>query len=108
MRNGVVRVPLSLMSSRRYPDHCGVQASVLATETLKPRKKLPPLLVALPDRKPEKLHWMGTSFGVTLELFNFWQRCVPHPPSTYAQAHTHPCLCSRKPSYSHTLLPIFH
>ena len=49
--------------------------SVLATETLKPRKKLPPLLVALPDRKPERLHWLGTSFGVTLELFNFWQRC---------------------------------
>ena len=66
-----------------------MQASVLATETLKPRKKLPPLLVALPDRKPEKLHWMGTSFGVTLELFNFWQRCVPHPlPHTHRHTPT--------------------
>lgn len=48
--------------------------SVLATEKLKPRKKLPPLLVALADRKPERLHWFGVSYGVTLELFNFWQR----------------------------------
>jgi N-acetyltransferase 10 len=50
--------------------------SVLATEKLKPRKKLPPLLVALADRKPEPLHWIGVSYGVTLELFNFWQRFV--------------------------------
>jgi tRNA(Met) C34 N-acetyltransferase TmcA len=56
------------------------QASALSKEKLRPRKKLPPLLVALPDRKPETLHWLGTSFGVTLELFNFWQRCGRHRP----------------------------
>ena len=50
------------------------EESVLTTEKLKPRKKLPPLLVALSDRKPERLHWLGVSYGVTLDLFNFWQR----------------------------------
>lgn len=48
--------------------------SKLLSERVKPRKNLPPLLVALPDRKPEALDWIGVSYGVTLDLFNFWQR----------------------------------
>lgn len=51
----------------------------LLKEKLKPRKKLPPLLVALSDRKPERLHWLGTSFGVTLSLFNFWRKAGFQP-----------------------------
>jgi N-acetyltransferase 10 len=46
--------------------------SVLTTEKIKPRKKLPPLLVALKDRRPERLHWFGTSYGLTPQLYNFW------------------------------------
>lgn len=41
---------------------------------LKPRKKLPPLLTALPDRKPERLHWLGVSFGLSSQLFRFWRK----------------------------------
>lgn len=46
----------------------------LLTEEIKPRKNLPPLLKKLDECKPERLHWLGTSYGVTLPLFNFWSR----------------------------------
>eukprot|EP00938_MAST-03A_sp_MAST-3A-sp1_P007187 g7187.t1 len=44
----------------------------LVTEKLAPRTKLPPLLVPLSESRPEPLHWIGTSFGLTPELFRFW------------------------------------
>ncbi|CAE7894471.1 nat10, partial [Symbiodinium sp. KB8] len=50
--------------------------SVLLTEELKPRKKLPPLMVALQDCKPERLQWLGVSFGLTADLFKFWNRAA--------------------------------
>lgn len=31
----------------------------LLSETMGPRKRLPPLLVPLTDRKPERLHYLG-------------------------------------------------
>ena len=65
--------PAAASASAPSPSAVGAE-SVLATERVKPRKQLPPLLVALSDRKPERLHWFGVSYGVTLELFNFWQR----------------------------------
>lgn len=43
-------------------------------EQLKPRANLPPLLVSLDERKAEKLHYMGVSFGLTPELLKFWKR----------------------------------
>jgi len=43
-------------------------------EKLKPRKKLPPLLLPLTDVKAPRLDWFGTSFGLTEELFRFWKR----------------------------------
>jgi N-acetyltransferase 10 len=47
----------------------------LATEKVKPRKELPPLLVPCTDiRRPARLHWLGVSYGLTLQLFNFWRR----------------------------------
>jgi N-acetyltransferase 10 len=46
----------------------------LRGESLKPRKKLPPLMTALADRPSERLHWMGVSFGLTTQLLNFWSR----------------------------------
>eukprot|EP00005_Dracoamoeba_jomungandri_P005904 CAMPEP_0174262392 /NCGR_PEP_ID=MMETSP0439-20130205/12946_1 /TAXON_ID=0 /ORGANISM="Stereomyxa ramosa, Strain Chinc5" /LENGTH=905 /DNA_ID=CAMNT_0015347091 /DNA_START=512 /DNA_END=3229 /DNA_ORIENTATION=+ len=46
--------------------------SGLLVENIKPRSGLPPLLSTLEDRKPEAIHWIGTSFGLTLPLYNFW------------------------------------
>ncbi|KAK1320408.1 UPF0202 protein [Acorus calamus] len=46
----------------------------LLEETVKPRANLPPLLVHLTDRIPEKLHYLGVSFGLTHDLFRFWRR----------------------------------
>lgn len=43
-------------------------------EKLKPRKQLPPLLSPLTDVKTPRLDWIGTSFGLTLELHRFWRR----------------------------------
>ncbi|KAG5387337.1 hypothetical protein IGI04_038807, partial [Brassica rapa subsp. trilocularis] len=37
-------------------------------EQTKPRANLPPLR----DRRPERLHHLGVSFGLTLDLFRFW------------------------------------
>lgn len=54
-------------------------ANVLQTEEVAPRKNLPPLLTALSDRRPEGLHWLGVSFGLTLELLNFWNRAKFKP-----------------------------
>ena len=51
----------------------------LHTETLCPRKNLPPLLTALTDRRAEPLHWVGVSFGVTQSLYNFWSKCGMAP-----------------------------
>lgn len=45
-------------------DDAAADGSKLLTETLKPRSKLPPLLVSLPDRKPERLHYIGGALQV--------------------------------------------
>ncbi|KAK4790574.1 hypothetical protein SAY86_017878 [Trapa natans] len=50
------------------------QKASLLEENIKPRTNLPPLLVHLRDRKPEKLHYLGVSFGLTLDLLRFWRR----------------------------------
>ena len=41
------------------------RSTALQRETVKPRKKLPPLLQPLVDRPAERLHWIGVSFGLT-------------------------------------------
>nr|GEX23688.1 RNA cytidine acetyltransferase 1 isoform X1 [Tanacetum cinerariifolium] len=46
----------------------------LLEENIKPRSDLPPLLVHLRERRPEKLHYLGVSFGLTMDLFRFWRR----------------------------------
>ncbi|KAK3929460.1 RNA cytidine acetyltransferase [Frankliniella fusca] len=43
-------------------------------ETIEPRKSLPPLLLKLTERRPERLSYIGTSFGLTLPLLKFWKR----------------------------------
>lgn len=51
----------------------------LLKEEIKPRKKVPTLLKRLSERRPEKLDYIGTSFGLTPELLKFWknQKFVP-------------------------------
>ncbi|KAK3237670.1 N-acetyltransferase 10, partial [Cymbomonas tetramitiformis] len=44
----------------------------LLEERLKPRADMPPLLASLGELRPERLHWLGTSFGLTKELLAFW------------------------------------
>eukprot|EP01126_Amoeba_proteus_P061077 TRINITY_DN8157_c0_g1_i7.p1 TRINITY_DN8157_c0_g1~~TRINITY_DN8157_c0_g1_i7.p1 ORF type:complete len:505 (-),score=97.81 TRINITY_DN8157_c0_g1_i7:381-1895(-) len=43
-------------------------------ENIKPRTHLPPLLRKLDERTPERLHYLGTSFGFSPQLFRFWKR----------------------------------
>ena len=40
-------------------------------ERLKPRKNLPPLLHKLSERQPERLDYLGVSFGLTAELLKY-------------------------------------
>lgn len=51
----------------------------LLKETIAPRKKIPTLLKRLSERRPEKLDYIGTSYGLTTELLKFWksQKFVP-------------------------------
>ncbi|KAJ7951699.1 RNA cytidine acetyltransferase [Quillaja saponaria] len=46
----------------------------LLEENIKPRIDLPHLLLHLRERRPEKLHYIGVSFGLTLDLFKFWRK----------------------------------
>ncbi|MCD7470158.1 hypothetical protein HAX54_009819 [Datura stramonium] len=46
----------------------------LVKENVTPRTDLPPLLVPLRERRPERLHYLGVSFGLTLDLFRFWRK----------------------------------
>ena len=38
------------------------------------KKKLKPLLSKLEDIKPPFIYYLGTSFGLTNTLYNFWQK----------------------------------
>ncbi|BDA49001.1 RNA cytidine acetyltransferase [Coccomyxa sp. Obi] len=49
-------------------------AGNLLEERIAPRGGLPPLLTNLGDRPPEALQYLGTSFGLTQTLFNFWRK----------------------------------
>lgn len=46
----------------------------LLTEDVKPRSNLPPLLTNIAERKCERLHYLGVSYGITAQLFGFWRR----------------------------------
>ena len=53
-----------------------VRAVGLANEIIKPRGKneLPPLLQSLEERSPEQIHYMGVSYGMTQQLYNYWKK----------------------------------
>ena len=46
----------------------------LLEEEVRPRNSLPPLLLQLSERPPERLDYLGVSFGLTQQLFKFWKR----------------------------------
>ncbi|XP_059612359.1 RNA cytidine acetyltransferase isoform X2 [Phlebotomus argentipes] len=46
----------------------------LLKETIAPKKKLPTLLKRLSERRPETLDYIGTSYGLTLDLLRFWKK----------------------------------
>ena len=48
--------------------------SKISEEELKPKKKLKPLLEKLEDCFPPFIYWIGASFGLNSELFNFWSK----------------------------------
>ncbi|XP_048401792.1 RNA cytidine acetyltransferase isoform X2 [Stegostoma tigrinum] len=52
----------------------GSEAIGLLDEVLAPRKDLPPLLLKLSERSPEKLDYLGVSYGLTSQLLKFWKR----------------------------------
>ncbi|KAG5892783.1 hypothetical protein JTB14_032659 [Gonioctena quinquepunctata] len=46
----------------------------LLEECIEPRKSLPPLLLKLSERPPERLDYVGVSFGLTEQLLKFWKK----------------------------------
>ncbi|KYQ93042.1 putative N-acetyltransferase [Tieghemostelium lacteum] len=55
------------------------EISDLQSEVIKPKAKIPPLLFKLSERKPEKLQYMGVSYGLTQQLYQFWNRNKYYP-----------------------------
>ncbi|KAG0204505.1 hypothetical protein BGX33_008423 [Mortierella sp. NVP41] len=57
-------------------DDSELEGASLMTDDIKIRdpKKMPPLLLKLSEKKAEKLHWLGVSFGLTAPLHKFWSK----------------------------------
>ncbi|KAJ8971724.1 hypothetical protein NQ317_002554 [Molorchus minor] len=51
----------------------------LLKESIGPRKSLPPLLLKLSERVPEKLDYLGVAFGLTEQLLKFWKKAHYSP-----------------------------
>lgn len=65
----------SMDEEEESDDEQGTEAGTgLQKERLKPRKEIPPLLLPLTEIDAPKLDWIGTSFGLTLQLHKFWTR----------------------------------
>jgi len=63
-------------SKRMEPE---IDGEDLQSEKLAPTSSPRELLSKLSEREPEKLHWMGTSYGVTTKLYNYWKRAGYSP-----------------------------
>lgn len=59
------------------PDAAGADetgAEEAAGERPEPRKHLPPLLLRLSEKRPERLDYLGVSYGLTADLLRFWKK----------------------------------
>lgn len=43
-------------------------------KTIKPKTSLPPLLLKLSERRPERLNYLGVSFGLSERVLKFWKK----------------------------------
>ena len=59
------------MKNRNADQQSKTSGKGLADEKIKPKKKehIKPILQKLSERKPAPIHYLGTSFGLTKELF---------------------------------------
>ena len=76
-------------------------SAALHDETLAPRSSLPPLLLNLGERPPEALQYLGTSFGLTQQLFSFWHRSGYKPVyvrQTASDITGEHCSCIQQPA----------
>ncbi|CAH1391873.1 unnamed protein product [Nezara viridula] len=46
----------------------------LIHESIEPRSNLPPLLMKLNERPPERIQYIGVSYGLTSDLLRFWKK----------------------------------
>jgi len=63
----------------------------------------------LSERKPFAIHWIGTSFGVTKELYNFWAKNEMQPiyvrQTSNELTGEHSCLMIKSMLSKEVLLP---
>ncbi|KAG0366887.1 GNAT acetyltransferase 2-domain-containing protein [Gamsiella multidivaricata] len=89
-------------------DDSELEGASLMTDDIKIRdpKKMPPLLLKLSEKKAEKLHWLGVSYGLTGPLHKFWSKAgyVPvylrQTPNDLTGEYT--CVMLRTLESSHT------
>ncbi|ORY80427.1 GNAT acetyltransferase 2-domain-containing protein [Protomyces lactucae-debilis] len=53
-----------------------LEQATLATDSISVRdpRKMPPLLLKLSEKRPDTLHYLGVSYGMTSQLHKFWKR----------------------------------
>ena len=102
-RTGMAANPASPASANQ-------DSAALHSETLAPRSSLPPLLLNLGERPPEALQYLGTSFGLTQQLFSFWHRSGYKPVyvrQTASDITGDYCSCIQQPAFVTALCMCF-
>mmetsp|Transcript_45154 Transcript_45154/g.98178 ORF Transcript_45154/g.98178 Transcript_45154/m.98178 type:complete len:1025 (-) Transcript_45154:61-3135(-) len=89
----------SSATSKARKDSAGSDGGGLLEEELKPRQA-PPLLAAVSEAAPPyQLDYIGTSFGLTFELYEFWRKNGFRPVYLRQNAHDatgeHSCILLR-------------
>ncbi|OZJ04334.1 RNA cytidine acetyltransferase [Bifiguratus adelaidae] len=80
----------------------------LHTDEIKIRdpRKMPPLLLKLSEKRPELLHYLGVSYGLTQSLHKFWKRAGFLPlyirQTTNELTGEHTCVMLRTLPFTHS------
>ena len=76
LQSSKVSSPRPMEQLRPQEAHMGSQGDELHSEELHIRdpSRMPPLLHRLAERQPERLDYLGVSYGLTPTLFRFWKR----------------------------------